>query len=143
MSVVRGAVAGTVATGAMSAVMLALRDRMGEQPPDAIVKSAAHAVGARPTESEADAMAVVAHVGFGASVGAAYALLPRVGPPALRGVATAMVVYAASYQGWVPALGILPPASRDRPGRPAVMVTAHVVYGAVLGALEQRLRARR
>ena len=143
MDVVRGAVAGTVATAAMSALMLALRDRMGEQPPDAIVKSAAHAVCARPTESEADGMAVVAHVGFGASVGAAYALLPRVGPPAARGVATALAVYAASYQGWVPALGILPRATRDKPGRPRVMIAAHVVYGAVLGVLEERLRARR
>ena len=53
---------------------------------------------------------------------------------------TGLSVWAVSYQGWVPALGILPKASEDRPARPAVMVAAHVVYGAVLGALEQRLR---
>ena len=140
MKVVRGAVAGTVATAAMSGLMLALSRQMGEQPPDAIVKHVARGVGATPTEREADALAVVAHVGFGATVGAAYALLPRVGPPAVRGVATALAVYAASYQGWVPALGILPPATQDRPGRPAAMVSAHVVYGAVLGVLEERLR---
>jgi hypothetical protein len=127
----------------MSAVMLGLRKQLGEQPPDAIVKSAADAVGAQPSESQADALAVVAHVGFGASVGAAYALLPRVGPPVARGVVTALAVYAASYQGWVPALGILPKASDDRPGRPAVMIAAHVVYGAVLGATDARIRSRR
>ncbi len=142
MNVVRGAVAGTVATAAMSAVMLALREQVGEQPPDAIVKHVARGVGVTPTEREADAMAVVAHVGFGSGVGSAYALLPRVGPPAARGVATALAVYAASYQGWVPALGILPPASQDQPGRPAVMVAAHVVYGAVLGVVEDSLRRR-
>jgi hypothetical protein len=132
-----------VATGAMSVLMLALRRQVGEQPPDAIVKHVARGVGATPTEREADAMAVLAHVGFGASVGAGYALLPRVGSPVVRGVATALGVYAASYQGWVPALGILPPATEDRPGRPRVLIAAHVVYGAVLGVLEERLRARR
>lgn len=120
--------------------MLALREQVGEQPPDAIVKHAARQVGATPTEREADAMAVAAHLGFGATIGGVYALLPRVGPPPVRGVVTAMTVYAASYQGWIPALGILPRATEDRPGRPAVMVAAHAVYGAVLGLVEARLR---
>ena len=138
----RGATAGLVATGAMSAVMLVLRRQLGEQPPDAIVKAAADAVDAEPTEEQADALAVAAHAGFGLTVGAAYALLPRTGPPVLRGVLTALAVYTASYQGWVPALGILPAATRDKPGRPRVMVTAHVVYGAVLGVLDERMRRR-
>jgi hypothetical protein len=99
-------------------------------------------VGASPTERQADALAVVAHLGFGAVTGAAYALAPRIGPPVLRGVVTALGVWAVSYQGWVPALGILPKASEDRPARPAVMIAAHVVYGAVLGGLEDRLRRR-
>ena len=138
--VVRGAAAGAVATVAMSGVMLALRRPMGEQPPDAITTSAAHAVGADPTERQADAMAVAAHLGFGAGTGALYALGPRVGPPVLRGVLTGLALWAVSYQGWIPALGILPKASEDRPARPAVMVLAHVVYGAVLGAVEERWR---
>ena len=138
----RGAAAGLVATGAMSAVMLAFRKQMGEQPPDAIAKTAADAVGAEPTESQADALASVLHAGFGMSVGAGYALLPRYLPPPVRGVALALVVWAVSYQGWVPALGILPPADDDRPARPPVMIGAHVVYGAVLGEVEDRLRRR-
>ena len=143
MDVVRGAAAGLVATGAMSALMHALRDQVGEQPPDAIVTSAADAADLDVPEPVLDAAAVAMHVGFGASIGGAYALLPRVGPPVLRGVATGLAVYAVSYQGWIPALGILPPATRDRPGRPAVIIAAHVVYGAVLGLVEERLRERR
>ncbi|MCU1692974.1 MAG: hypothetical protein JWM64_2065, partial [Frankiales bacterium] len=72
-------------------------------------------------------------LGFGAALGAVAAVLPGRGPA--QGVAVALAAYAASYQGWVPALGILPPATDDEPGRPAVMVAAHVVYGAVLGRL--------
>ena len=143
MDIVRGAVAGTVATGAMSALMLAADRRMGEQPPDAIAKKAAHFVGADPSESQADAMAVGLHIGFGATVGAVYALLPRVGRPVARALAVSMAVYAASYQGWVPALRILPPADEDHPVRQKTMIAAHVVYGVVLGLTEDRLRARR
>lgn len=139
---VRGAVSGVVATGAMSAVMLALRRQMGTQPPDAIATDAAHAAGFSPSESEADVLASVAHAGFGAVSGAAYALLPRYGPPPVRGVAVAMTIWAAAYQGVVPALGILPQASRDKTERPAVMIAAHLVFGAVLGAVEDRLRRR-
>ena len=142
-TLLRGAGSGVVATGAMSALMLAAGRRMGEQPPDAIAKKAAGAVGVTPTESQADALASALHVGFGATVGAVYAVLPRVGPPVARAVAVSMAVYAASYQGWVPALRILPPADEDRPARQKTMIAAHLVYGVVLGTVEERLRGRR
>jgi hypothetical protein len=88
----------------------------------------------------ADALAVVAHLGFGVGTGAAYALLPRSTRPVLRGLAVGVAVYAVSYAGWVPALGALPRATRDRTTRQAVMVAAHLVYGGVLGALDDRWR---
>ena len=141
-AVLRGALAGAAATVPMSAVMLALRKHMGEQPPDVITAQAAHAVGAEPTETEADAMASVAHLAFGAVGGAAYALLPKWGPSPLRGVLTGLGIWATAYQGWVPALEIMPPASKDQPKRPGIMIAAHVVYGAVLGVLEENLRGR-
>jgi uncharacterized membrane protein YagU involved in acid resistance len=141
-ALLRGALAGAAATVPMSAVMLGLRKRMGEQPPDVITTQAAHAVGKEPTENQADALASVAHVVFGAVSGAAYAALPKWGPPPLRGVLTGLAIWASAYQGVVPALRIMPPASEDQPKRPAVMIAAHVVYGAVLGTLEQRLRKR-
>ena len=134
--------AGVVATVAMSAVMLALREQLGEAPPDAIAGATARAAGADPTEHETDAPAVQLHLTFGAGTGGAYALLPRTGAPVLRGTVTALAVWATAYQGWVPALGILPPASREAPQRVRVMVLAHVVYGAVLGLVEDALPRR-
>jgi hypothetical protein len=141
-ALLRGALAGAAATVPMSVVMLALRKHMGEQPPDAIAKKAAGAVGASPTENQTDALASVAHLAFGAMGGAAYALLPKWGPPPLRGVLTGLAIWASAYQGLVPALEIMPPASEDQPKRPGIMIGAHVVYGAVLGLLEERLRRR-
>lgn len=141
-ALVRGATAGVVATTAMSALMLAVGRAgfMGRQPPEAVVRRAGALADAEPQGRVADALATVAHVAFGAATGAAYALLPRSGRPVLRGVAVGELVYAVSYAGWVPALGALPPADRDRPARQVAMAAAHVVYGAVLGALDDRWR---
>jgi hypothetical protein len=138
----RGAAAGTLATAAMSALMLAAgrAGLMGRQPPEAIVRQAGARTAGEPRGRLADALATVAHLGFGAGTGAAYALLPPSRRPVLRGVLAGQAVWAVSYAGWVPAFGALPPPSRDRTPRQAAMVAAHVVYGAVLGALDDRWR---
>ena len=138
----RGAAAGAVATAAMSALMLAAGRAgvMGRQPPEAIVRRAGALTAGEPRGRLADVLAAVAHLGFGAGTGAAYALLPRSTRPVLRGVAVGEAVYAVSYAGWVPALGALPPADRDRRPRQLVMAAAHLVYGAVLGVLDDRWR---
>jgi len=141
----RGAAAGTVATAAMSALMLAAgrAGLMGRQPPEAIVRRAGELAAVEPRGRVADALATVAHLAFGAGTGTAYALLPPSRRPVARGVAVATGVWAVSYAGWVPALGALPRADRDRPPRQAAMLAAHVVYGAVLGALDDRWRGVR
>ena len=51
------------------------------------------------------------------------------------------LVYAAGYEGWLPVLGILPPAHRDRRGRVAIMLFAHLVYGASLAYANRRVAA--
>ena len=141
----RGALAGTVATVPMSAVMLAAGKLglMGAQPPEVITRSAVDVVSEDPQplpEPAANAVSSVMHLGFGAVAGAAYALLPRVGAPVFRGSVVGLAIWASAYQGWVPALGIMPPAMRDEPGRPLTMAGAHVVFGSVLGLLEERWR---
>lgn len=146
-SMVAGAFAGFGATAVMSAVMLAAR-AMGisaELPPSRIADKAVAEVRQRPaTRAEEQALATVAHFGFGAAAGALYGALARgirPGPlaPAL-GTTFGTAVWLVSYQGWVPALGILPPASRDQPGRVGTMLVAHWVYGAVLGIALALLR---
>lgn len=132
----RGLVAGTTATAAMSGVMRLGRGAFaGRQPPEELVREVVGPVpGVRP-------LALLAHVGFGASLGVLQAVLPSRGPAAARGVGAALAVWAASYEGWVPALGAMPPAHRDERGRQAVLLAGHVVYGLVCGPLEERLRS--
>lgn len=142
VALLRGAAAGSVATGAMSAPML-LAGRtglMGRQPPEAIVRRAGQLAGAQPHGRTADALAALSHVAFGATAGAVYALLPTPSRPVTRGVLVGLAIYGVSYAGWIPTLGALPPAGEDRPDRQATMAVAHVVFGAVLGALDARWR---
>lgn len=134
-----GAAAGAAATVPMSAVMLAAGrlGLMGTQPPEAIADRALDEAGAHVFEPTIDVLAALAHLGFGAAAGAVFRLArPRGGPGS--GLAWAALVYAGSYLGWVPALGILPPATKDREGRVGSMLAAHAVFGAVLGALPPR-----
>lgn len=148
-SLLVGAVSGIGATFLMSAVMLVAR-RLGytpELPPEEIAEDSIEGVTHREArEDEEHAVATVAHLGFGAVAGALYGIisrpLARAATPAavVAGVAFATGVWFVSYQGWVPALRILPPASRDHPGRVATMVVAHWVYGAVLALGTRRLR---
>ncbi len=141
----RGAAAGVVATAAMSALMLAAGrlGLLGRQPPQAIAEQAVEVVTDEPVPSPVGrALGVLTHLAFGAGAGAGYALLPRWLPPRVRGCGWALGIYGAAYQGWVPALGALPPADRDRRDRVTVMVLAHLVYGTVLASTEQALRRR-
>jgi hypothetical protein len=137
-SAVAGGLAGTVATVAMSAWQVAgqLTGPYGEQPPKRLVRAAARKLGMSPRRQGTVTWAATAaaHLGFGAASGALYAIvLPR--STLARGTAFGLAVWAASYAGWIPAVGVLPPPHRDRPRRVLTMVTGHVVYGAVLGGL--------
>lgn len=140
----KGAAAGAVATVAMSACMLAAQKAglMGRQPPAHIVRAA---TGRKVDGPPLSALSIAAHLGFGSATGAVYAVATVTGPRSgtwrrpsadpRTGMAFGLAVWAVSYAGWVPALGILDPPSEDRLGRPTSMAAAHVVYGAVLGRL--------
>lgn len=135
----RGVVAGTLATGVMSALMLVGKrlGLVGEMPPEKVTAKLLNEAGIHRSAKEQDAIATALHFGFGAGAGAAFALMaPR--PLAVRvpaGMAYGAAIWGVSYMGWVPAVGIMPAADRDRRDRQAVMLAAHLVFGAALGVL--------
>lgn len=141
-----GTVAGMVATVPMSAVMWAAQQAglIGKQPPEEITEAALHTTKAHPPEREEDRLTVVNHLIFGAVAGglfgACHRALPDNGGYVPAGVGFGLAVWVTAYQGWVPALDIMPPADEDQPGRPASMAVAHVVFGAGLAAVLRRLR---
>jgi hypothetical protein len=135
-----GAATGLFATAAMS-VVLGIADATGimtEQPPRRIVASL---LPVRPSSRSTQALAVAAHLGYGVAAGVVFSLLPRDLRRKLEvGTTYGGVVYVAGYEGWLPMLGIFPPAHRDRRGRVATMVTAHLVYGASLACGHRMIR---
>jgi hypothetical protein len=75
--------------------------------------------------------AVLAHFGYGAASGAAYGpLRPHIPLPlGLRGAAFGLSLFAAGYLGWLPALGVLPPATRYPTGRRRLLMGVHLLWG--------------
>lgn len=140
-----GALGGVVGTVGMSGFMLAAGKAglMGEQPPDKIAGAALDAADVHAhTEEEQDMLATLLHFGFGTSCGVLFSVvhrrLPFRLPATMHGMFYAFLIWATSYQGWIPALGIMPPASRDHPRRPRTMIVAHLIYGALLGTIVAR-----
>jgi uncharacterized membrane protein YagU involved in acid resistance len=145
-----GAVAGFVATAPMTIVMQALHEQLPQReryplPPSEIVNHLADeaGVGEQIDQPEHVALTLLAHFGYGAATGAVYAPLAReLRPPALLGgVGFGLAVWGVSYLGLLPALGILRPATEHPARRNGLMIGAHIVWGAALGLLVERLRS--
>lgn len=132
-----GAFAGTVATLTMSGTMAGAHRAhlLGEPPPRKITRAAMRKVAPRVARDPLalDAASIAMHVGFGAGMGALYAVLARGRRPSTTsGVLFGTAVWAVSYMGWVPAMHIMPEPSNDRAGRPTSMLVSHWIYGATL-----------
>lgn len=146
-----GAAAGLVATGAMTLVMQRLHRRLpaAERHPlpprlvtDRILGSGLNGV---PDRTRAD-IAMAAHYGYGAVAGALYPVLTdRWQPHTLArtladGAAFGVAVWAGSYLGWIPATGVLTPATRHPARRNAMMIAAHLVWGGATALLYEQFR---
>ena len=144
-SVVEGAAAGVAATVVMTAVLEVGRrlSLFRTHPPARIVRRVLAGSPQRRLPSEV-LLTGLAHLSYGASCGAVFALLTRrhsaAGPR--LGVGYGLLLWLAGYGGWVPAIGAVPPPNRDRPGRQLTLVAGHVVYGAVLAEGLHRWRRR-
>lgn len=140
----RGATGGWIATIPMSLVMAAFQSQIRPPereslPPKQITDKMLEKVNLKEDlEPETrNALTVLSHFAYGTSVGAAYALLlkPRRASPALLGMGHGLAVWAGSYLGWLPAVGLFPPAPRRPDSQNAMMIASHLVWCATLGAL--------
>ncbi|HZP56978.1 MAG TPA: hypothetical protein VFC53_05425 [Dehalococcoidia bacterium] len=65
------------------------------------------------------------------------------GPLLARGLIAAAVLRAASYLGWLPATGVLPPPTQHPWRRNALMIFAHAVWGLATAVVTERMAGRR
>jgi len=123
-----GGIAGFVATMAMTSAMRRLHRRLPAKErypltPREIVDAAV-----APPPKVAPDLTLVAHFVYGAGCGALIAAAnPR--PGRLGGAAAGGAVWLTSYMGWIPALGLLKPATRHPLRRDALMLGVHFVWG--------------
>lgn len=149
-AVIAGSIAGLAATVPMTVVMKFLHHRLPahEQyplPPRQITRNVArkaHVEEALEPGPQWDAATYVNHFAYGSAVGAAYAAVGHhlPGPPAFRGILFGGIVWGGSYLGWLPLANILPPATREPAKRNALMIVAHVVWGATTGLAVEAMR---
>jgi uncharacterized membrane protein YagU involved in acid resistance len=146
---IAGALAGLAATAPMTLAMKVMHRYLpaGERyplPPRLIMEKVVEEAGVagRLNEEEHRRLTLAAHFAYGAAAGAVYApLAKRMGFSSAGGGALyGLTVWAGSYLGLLPAVGILRPATRHPARRTALMIAAHVVWGAAIGALIGRGR---
>lgn len=146
--IVNGAVAGFIATGPMTAAMIWLFrflpwHEREDLPPRQLTEEILEETGTaeNPGETPLTLLTLGGHFGYGASCGIAFALVRKLIPlPApLSGILFGLVVWVVSYAGWIPAAQLLPPATEQPRRRNALMIVAHVVWGAAAGSVLDQL----
>jgi hypothetical protein len=152
---VAGALGGLAATLPMTLAMKLLQD-LGEGrarlpfPPHEVTMGVVESAGVsrhRLTGRARDLLTYAGHFGYGAAVGSAYPLLTRWlrWPASARGAAYGLAVWAGSYLGLLPALRLWAPPAEQAASRRAwrtgaLLVVAHLVWGATLGGVHGALR---
>jgi uncharacterized membrane protein YagU involved in acid resistance len=148
----KGALAGLVATVPMTLFMLATqrflpRGQRYDLPPEIITKELAHRAHIRHHMNKKLILGatLASHLGYGATMGVLYGPLGRRRPLLAtgQGVLFGLVVWAASYLGLLPLLGMSESGHREPVRRNLMMIAAHVVWGSVMGATASVLMQRK
>jgi putative membrane protein len=147
----KGAAAGFIATAPMSITMLLgwtllPRPEKYHLPPREITEEIAERVGVEHdlSEDQLVGLTIASHFGYGALFGSIYTLFEQRMPmdASLKGALMGLGVWVGSYLGWLPAMGILRPATRHPWRRNLMMIVAHLVWGVTLGEVTRKLTER-
>lgn len=145
----RGFWAGTIATSTMTVAFFAIFRQLPQLkksplPPGTITDDLTEYIGVAGKLDSEDRQnaAMFAHYGYGFSMATVYSWFARNsrGNGVAKGSAFGMGVWAFSYLGLLPALQVRATAPRMPWQRNAMMIAAHLVWGATLGYTEERLR---
>lgn len=145
-----GAIGGIIATLPMTVAMAGLfrtlpRDERYPLPPREITEDLMQKSGVEQQldEEQLTGLSLLAHFAYGGLTGALYPLAFRhVEHPLLLGSGYGLAIWGASYLGWIPALKILPPATRQPVNRRRLMIGVHIIWGAGTVLIGERLSRR-
>jgi putative membrane protein len=117
-------------------------------PPEIITKELAHRAQVKQHMSKQQIVGatLVSHFGYGAMMGTLYGPLgKRQSTPqsaSVQGIVFGLLVWAGSYLGLLPLLGMSESGHRETVRRNLMMIAAHVVWGAAMGATTAVLNRR-
>jgi len=144
----QGAVAGWIATVPMTIFMQAAWNRLPARekyplPPRLITRNLLKELGVQRQlrGKKRTALTLFLHFSYGALTGAVYEVLEeRIRlQNILKGTLAGLAVWAGSYLVWLPAMGILSPATRHPWRRNVLMIVAHIIWGMALGMLTRKM----
>lgn len=142
------ALAGFIATLPMTIFMLLTqrylpRHQRYDLPPEIIVKDLAQRAHIKQhmNKSQILAATLISHFGYGATMGLLYPPLSKKLslPTALKGAIFGFLIWAASYLGLLPLLGISERAPREPGRRNLMMIAAHLIWGSSLSLVADTL----
>jgi len=146
-----GACAGFAGTLPMTIFMLLTqrflpRGQRYDLPPEIITKELAHRAHVRHRMNKTEVLraTMVSHFGYGAAMGTLYGpLAKRIPLPAIiKGVLFGLFVWAASYLGLLPLIGMSESGHREPGRRNLMMIAAHVIWGSSMGLIADLLMHR-
>jgi len=147
---IAGFVSGLAATAPMTAAMVAMHRKLPGHhryplPPRRITMRVAEKLGVKHHlgEKHRTGLTMLAHFGYGAAVGTLFGLIaPRQPSRAIpAGVGYGLLVWSGSYLGLLPSMDLHRHAKHEPAERNGLMIAAHVVWGAAIGALAPFLRS--
>lgn len=136
-----GLLAGVVATGPMTIAMILWHRRLPAHeryplPPREITMKLAREAGlAKKMSPEVrSAVSLLAHFAYGGAAGAIYGAVSEAVPAKSiwKGVGFGLLVWGASYLGYLPGTGILQSATKHPARRNSLMIGSHIVWGVVM-----------
>ncbi len=140
----QGAIAGLIGTVPMTAFMFLTQRFLpkGQRyalPPEILTDELAHRAHVRMHMNKMQILAAttVSHFGYGATMGVLYSPLSKrlPFPAAVKGVLFGLFIWAASYLGLLPLVGMSESGHSEPGHRNLMMIVAHVVWGSVMGVV--------
>lgn len=148
----RGAIAGLVATLPMTIFMQASWLRLPARelhplPPRQITHKLVREAGLhrRVSQTNERILTWLLHFLFGAAAGSIYGIIDDKipGDEDVKGLVAGTALWSGSYLGWIPLLGILPPATKHHWRMNVLMIVAHFIWGIAVGRLTNLLNSRK
>jgi uncharacterized membrane protein YagU involved in acid resistance len=141
-----GFLTGIAATLPMTVYMLTIRQLASIQkplPPLEISRNVAGKIGLEPhlTQQNLFKLSSFFHLLYGGLAGTFFIPTTRRMPvsPLTRGSLYGLLVWADSYLGWLPITRTYPPPTQNTVQMNILIVTSHLVWGAILGSLITRM----